>query len=65
MLLNFYSTRNFALIVKKYGNQSLKTAKIEICRPQKSDFYFQYVPKTIGIKPTTFLSCMQNLVIGK
>jgi len=33
-----------------------------ICTPLKSNFYFQFAPKTTGIKPTTYPSCMQNLV---
>jgi len=66
-IAEFYLYMGFAAdLLKKCGQQSLKTAKIGIRTPLKSANYFRFVSQTIGVKRTTFLSCMQNLVkIGK
>jgi len=47
---------------KKHGDQSLKTAKIGISTPPKSDIHFRFVLETIGVELTTFLSRLQYLV---
>ena len=49
-------------VLKKCGHQNLKTAEIGIRLPPKLESYFWFVSQTIGVKVTTFLSCMQNLV---
>jgi len=51
-----------AICRKKHGDQSLKTAKIGISTPPKSDIHFRFVLETIGVELTTFLSRLQYLV---
>ena len=49
--------------VEKYGDQSQKTAKIEIRTPVKSDIYFRFVVSEISdVEPITSPSRVQNLV---
>jgi len=63
-ITRFYHTGYIVVAIcrKKHGDQSLKTAKIGISTPPKSDIHFRFVLETIGVELTTFLSRLQYLV---